>query len=80
MDESGFLPSDQGRRRVVGRAGNKTQHKTGGAGREMVTAIITICADGTKLVPTLIFKAGKIRSAWTANNVAEARYVFGICY
>jgi hypothetical protein len=34
MDESGFPPSDQGRQRVVGRRGTKTQHKTGSGNRQ----------------------------------------------
>ncbi|KAI5118538.1 hypothetical protein M0805_008479 [Coniferiporia weirii] len=38
MDESGFPPSNQGVERVIGRAGNKLQHKQGGASRENVTA------------------------------------------
>ncbi len=34
MDESGFPPSNQGTQRVVGRAGNRIQHKQGSANRE----------------------------------------------
>ncbi|KAH6907752.1 hypothetical protein BKA70DRAFT_1034704, partial [Coprinopsis sp. MPI-PUGE-AT-0042] len=49
MDESGFPPSHQGKERVVGSRGTKTQHKQGGANRENVTALVTICADGTAL-------------------------------
>ncbi|THU83855.1 DDE-domain-containing protein, partial [Dendrothele bispora CBS 962.96] len=56
MDESRFPPSNQGRERVVGHQGTKTQHKQGNANRENVTAIITICGDGSKLKPTVIFK------------------------
>jgi hypothetical protein len=56
MDESGFPPSNQGRQRVVGRRGTKTQHKSGGASRENVTALVTIWTDGTTLRPTIIFK------------------------
>jgi hypothetical protein len=56
MDESGFPPSDQGKQRVIGHRGAKIQHKQGGADRENVTAIITICADGTKLTLTIIYK------------------------
>ena len=68
MDESGFPPSDQGKQRVVGARGTRTQHKVGGADRENVTALVTICADGTSLRPTIIFKGKNIMSKWTENN------------
>ncbi|KZP05769.1 DDE-domain-containing protein, partial [Athelia psychrophila] len=56
MDESGFPPSNMGRERVIGRRGARSSYKQGGADRENVTAIVTICADGTALTPTIIFK------------------------
>ena len=72
MDESGFPLSNQGRQKVIGRRGTKTQHKQGGADRENVTAIVTICADGTVLNPTVIFKGKNIMAKWGDNNVASA--------
>src|ERR1700692_209863 len=72
MDESGFPPSDQGTQRVIGRRGTKTQHKQGGADRENVTAIVTICADGTVLQPAIIFKGQNFMKKWGNNNVAHA--------
>ncbi len=72
MDETGCPPSDQGTQRVVGGRGNKTQHKQGGADRENVTAVITICADGTKLHPTIIFKGQNFMNKWVNNNVSGA--------
>jgi len=51
-----LVPSDQGKQRMIGRRGAKIQHRQGGADRENVTAIITICADGTALRPTIIYK------------------------
>jgi hypothetical protein len=75
MDESGFPPSDQGKQRVVGARGTKTQHKVGGADRENVTALVTICANGTSLCPTITFKGKNMMSKWTENNVSEASYV-----
>ena len=41
--------------KVVGGWGVKTMHRTGGADQENVTALVTICADGTALHPTIIF-------------------------
>ncbi len=72
MDESGFPPSDQGRQRVIGGPGIKTQHKQGSANRENVTAVVTICADGTALKPMIIFKAKHFMKAWGDDNVANA--------
>ena len=72
MDESGFPPSDQGVSRVVGGQGTKTQHRQGGADHENVTALVTICADGTKLCPTIIFKAKNFQAKWRNDNVSGA--------
>jgi hypothetical protein len=72
MDESGFPPSGQGTERVVGGRGVKTQHKQGGADRENVTALVTICADGTALRPTIIFKGKNFMKKWGKDNIANA--------
>ena len=72
MDESGFPPSDQGVQRVVGRRGAKLQHKAGSANRENVTVLVTICADGTALKPTIVFKGQHILKKWGENNISEA--------
>lgn len=72
MDESGFPPSNQGTDRVIGRRGTKTQHKQGSANRENVTAIVTICADGTALKPTIIFKGQNFMTKWGDNNISGA--------
>ena len=72
MDETGFQPSNQGVQRVVGRHGTKTQHKQGGANRENVTALVTICADGTIIQPTIIFKGANFMNKWNEGNVANA--------
>lgn len=71
MDESGFPPSNQGTQRVVGRRGTKLQHKTGSANRENVTAIVTICTDGTALRPTIIFKGKNFMKKWGEGNVSN---------
>jgi Tc5 transposase DNA-binding domain len=75
MDESGFPPSDQGTQRVIGRRGTKTQHKQGGGDRENVTALITICADGTVLDPTIIYKGMNFMKKWAEDNPANASSV-----
>lgn len=54
MDESGFPRGNTGKARVLASKGTKTQHKQGNADRENVTAIVTICADGTTVKPMII--------------------------
>jgi len=53
MDETGFPLQDQAKEKVVGARGTKTQHWQDS---KNVTAIVTICADGTVLSPTIIYK------------------------
>ena len=72
MDESGFPMAYIGKERVAGGCGTKTQHKQGGANRENVTTVITICADGTTVQPLIIFKGKKIRASWGKNNVSNS--------
>ena len=72
MDETRCPPSDQGTERVCGGRGTKTQHKQGGADCENVTVIVTICANGTTLHPTIIFKGQNFMMKWADNNVANA--------
>jgi Tc5 transposase DNA-binding domain len=72
MDESGFPPSHQGMERVVGRQGSKIQHKSGSANRENVTALVTICANGSMLKPTIIFKGRNFMKSWGEDNLSEA--------
>lgn len=72
MDESGFPPALQGRQRVAGSRGTKTQHKQGGADRQNVTGLVTICADGTTVEPMVIFKGKHLTKKWGNNNIANA--------
>lgn len=72
MDESGFPTAYAGKERVVGARGTKKQHKQGGADRENVTAVVTICADGTEVRPLLIFKGKNIKEAWVRGNDIDA--------
>ncbi|KAJ2930114.1 hypothetical protein H1R20_g6971, partial [Candolleomyces eurysporus] len=72
MDESGFPLAYSGKERVVGARGTKTQHKQGGADRENVTAVVTICADGGTIPPLLIFKGKNLKDTWAQNNQVGA--------
>jgi hypothetical protein len=69
MDESGFPSADQGK---TGARGTKTQHKQGGADRKNTTALVTICADGTSLHPTIVFKGKGFKEVWFKYNILEA--------
>jgi hypothetical protein len=72
MDEMGCPPSDQGTERVLSSRGTKTQHRQGGADRENVTALLTICANGTVLRPMIIFKGRNFMQKWQQDNVSGA--------
>ncbi|KAF5360338.1 hypothetical protein D9756_005089 [Leucocoprinus leucothites] len=74
MDESGFLTAYSGMERVYGPQGTKTQHKQGGGDRENITAIVTICADGSTIRPLIIHKGKLINLKWTNNNIANAYF------
>jgi len=75
MDETGTTMGNHMKEHVVGQKGRKVHHRQGGGDRENVTAIITICTDGTTLRPTLIYKGKNIMKPWTDNNVSGASYV-----
>jgi len=72
MDESGFPTAYPGKERVVGERGTKTQHKQGGADRENVTVVVTICADGSTVRLLVIFKGKNMQSSWDNENVSNA--------
>jgi hypothetical protein len=80
MDESGFPPEASHTRQVVWRQGTKTQHKQGTANWENVTALVMICADGTVLRPTIIFKGKNFVKSWRNDNVAQALYVLSMMH
>ncbi|KIJ36162.1 hypothetical protein M422DRAFT_179827, partial [Sphaerobolus stellatus SS14] len=68
MDETGFPQEATQTQRVIGRRGTKLQHKQGTANKETVTALVTICADGSVLRPTIIFKGKNLRFACSPNG------------
>jgi hypothetical protein len=68
MDESGFPAWTATKQCVIGSAGKKTQHQQGDGGQENTTVILTICADGTKLQPSVIFKGQAYNVKWDQEN------------
>jgi len=72
LDESGSPLSDQGTQCVIGHRGTKTQHAQDSTEHKNVTAILTICADGIVLKPSIIFKGQNVMKKWGDNNVSDA--------
>lgn len=74
MDEKGIQLGIGGRTMVlVDRDQKGAVYHIEDGNRELVTIIETICADGSSLHPSVIFK-GKTRDLeWSRNNPAEAR-------
>ncbi|EJD06290.1 uncharacterized protein FOMMEDRAFT_77612, partial [Fomitiporia mediterranea MF3/22] len=56
INESGFPPTNDSVRQVVGSKGKKIQYKQGGRNRENVTVLVTICTNESYLKPVVIFK------------------------
>jgi hypothetical protein len=73
VDESGFNLGLTSKQKVIGGAGQKGQHSRVEGTRENITVIETICADGTCLKPTVIFKAKNLWTSWMENNPDDAR-------
>lgn len=74
MDESAFVRLNLGSQVVIGRKGKKLQYRVGTANKETVTVLVTICADGSSLPPSIIYKGHNLYKRWTNENVANARY------
>jgi hypothetical protein len=69
MDESGFLfGGDERGDTVYCEPETAVQVKQTEGNKDNVTAVVTICADGTALVPTVIFKGKHVNSAWHDAN------------
>lgn len=75
-DETGIALGQAMRTLVIGPAGQNVQHKQQDVEREIVTVLETICADGTYLRPTVVFKGKNLLKKWGAENVCGASLVF----
>lgn len=75
MDESNIMVGFSGKQQVVGRAGAKQQHSRRDGSRESYTVVETICADGTVLKPSIIYKAKQFAKEWglPENNPIKAQ-------
>ena len=73
-DETGIQSGIGVTERVIGPAGAKIQHQQQSGTRENITVLPTICADGTSLAPTVIYKGEAFQTKWLQENPLDARY------
>jgi len=74
-DESGLQTGIGQKEYVVGGKGKHVQHQDRSGNRENITALPTICADGTCLAPLVIFKGNAFQIKWLQENPLNARSV-----
>jgi hypothetical protein len=67
-DETGIQSGIGITERVIGAAGTKIQHQQRSGTRENITVLPTICADGTSIAPTVIFKGEAFQTRWLQEN------------
>ncbi|KAF9227985.1 DDE-domain-containing protein, partial [Gyrodon lividus] len=67
-DKTGFQPGGGLRGRVIGPAGKKRQHQQHDRNRENITVMVTICADGEAIPPTVIYKGQSFSTTWHAEG------------
>ena len=74
-DETGIQSGIGVTERVIGPASVKMQHQQRSGNRENITVLPTICADGTSLPPTVIYKGESFQTKWLQDNPLDARCV-----
>ncbi|KAF5364693.1 hypothetical protein D9758_005625 [Tetrapyrgos nigripes] len=73
-DETGIQPGIGQKEYVLGPKGASIQHQQRSGDRENITLFPTICADGSSLATTIIFKGEAFSSKWgTQENPLDAR-------
>ncbi|KIJ09217.1 hypothetical protein PAXINDRAFT_50150, partial [Paxillus involutus ATCC 200175] len=76
-DETGFQPGGGLREQVIGPARKKRQHQQCNGNCENITIMVTICADGAAIPPTLIYKGqtavrvGHSPKGWTDGGIGR---------
>lgn len=66
-DESGFN-CDPSRIRAIGSKGKALCRISGGSGRESITVLACVSADGKALPPLIVFKGAGVQARWTSEN------------
>ena len=72
-DETGIQSGIGVTERVIGPAGAKIQHQQRSGNQENITVLPTICADGTSVPPTVIYKGEAFQTKWLQENPLDAR-------
>ncbi|KIO00325.1 hypothetical protein M404DRAFT_16389 [Pisolithus tinctorius Marx 270] len=57
---------------VIGPAQRKMQHQQQGGNCENITVMVTICADGGSIVPTIIYEGKSFSTNWHQDNTLNA--------
>lgn len=71
-DEVGTNAANGESERVIGRRKKTPQYQQRDGNRENITVFVTICVDGTCLLPVIIFKGAAHQVAWCQDNPAKA--------
>lgn len=74
-DKSGFQPGEGLKERVFGPAGRSNQYQQRDGNRENITVMVTICADGDEIPPTVIYKGKSFSTNWHQDNTLNASSV-----
>ena len=67
-DETGIPPGEGLWQCVVGGTKKKTQYIQRDGNRETIMVIVTICADGSDIPPTVIYKGKNFSTNWHDEN------------
>ncbi|KAF9218855.1 hypothetical protein BS17DRAFT_719420, partial [Gyrodon lividus] len=71
-DEIGFQPGGGQTQCVIGSAEKKTQYQQWDSNCENITIMVTICADGDKIPPIVIYKGQSFSTSWHQGNSIKA--------
>lgn len=78
-DEIGCSGSTGQCERVMGQKRSAPQYQQIGGDQENITVIVTICADGTTIPPTAIFKGKGFQVHWKQDNPVDASCISFFC-
>ena len=71
-DETGIQPGEGLRKRVIGGTKKKTQYIQRDGNHETITVMVTICANGSDIPPTIIYKGKNFSTKWHEENLLNA--------
>jgi hypothetical protein len=71
-DESRFQPGKGLKEHVIGPAAQKNQYQQCDGNCENITIMVTICADGEEIPPTIIYKGQTFATNWHQDNEINA--------